>query len=485
MSLEYEIVIGLEVHVEIATESKIFCGCATRFGSASNTQTCPVCLGLPGTLPVLNKKVLEQAMRAALALGSKISEYTKFDRKNYFYPDLPKAYQISQYDKPLSLGGKVTINTSQGEKKIGITRLHLEEDAGKLLHQSSGGQIGTAQESLVDYNRAGIPLIEIVSEPDMRSAEEAYNYLVNLKAILEYAQISDCNMEEGSLRCDANISLRPKGQKQLGVKVEIKNMNSFKNIKAALEYEVRRQSNLLASDEKITQETRLWDTDKQITLTMRSKEEAHDYRYFPEPDLPPLKLTQDMQQVISASLPELPLAKKTRFKKEYTLSDYDINILTTTRELADFFEASVKSCSGVQAKNICNWITVELLGKLNSENKKITQSPITPKDLAELVNLIERGNISGKIAKEVFAKMYTTAKSPQVIVEEQGLSQISNTEELGQMVATVIQANPAVVKEYQQGKKQALGFLVGQIMKISKGQANPKIINQLLKEKLD
>ncbi|MCK5241456.1 Asp-tRNA(Asn)/Glu-tRNA(Gln) amidotransferase subunit GatB [bacterium] len=487
MSQDYEIVIGLEVHVELSTASKIFCGCPTTFGAEPNTQVCPVCLGLPGTLPVLNQQVLTFAIRAALACNCQIAQHTKFDRKNYFYPDLPKAYQISQYDMPLAEHGSISIDTTQGEKSIGITRVHLEEDAGKLVHQSQGGQIGTAASSLADYNRTGVPLIEIVSEPDLRSADEAYAYLTALKEILLYTKVSDCNMEEGSLRCDANISVRPRGQEALGTKAELKNMNSFKNIRDAIEYEAKRQIRVLEEGGKVEQETRLWDADKGTSHSMRSKEEAHDYRYFPEPDLPVVYLSEKMIADQQQQLPEMPQARRHRFQKEYGLSEYDAGVCTMSPAMAEYFEDAAKKAvsAKVSAKTVCNWITVELQGKLKADGKEISNSPIASGQMAELTRLIERGKISGKMGKDVFADMYVTGKDPEVIVQEKGLSQISNSDEILKMVAAIIAANPNPVAEYKSGKTQTIGFLVGQVMKASQGQANPKLVNQILRDCLD
>jgi len=481
MTQTYEVVIGLEVHVELSTRTKIFCNCPTVFGAPPNTQTCPVCLGLPGTLPVLNREVLNLSLRAALALECEIAERTKFDRKNYFYPDLPKAYQVSQYDLPLALGGRILIDLPEGTKTIGITRVHMEEDAGKLLHQGRGGQIGSAASSLVDYNRTGVPLIEIVSEPDLRSADEAYAYLTAIKEILRYAGVSDVNMEEGSLRCDANISIRPKGQTELGTKVEVKNMNSFKNVRAALEYEAKRQIRTVSEGGRIVQETRLWDAEKSTSHSMRSKEEAHDYRYFPEPDLPVVVVTPDWVENLRAGLPELPRARRRRLAEQYGLSVYDAGVLTAAPELADYFETAA---SAAPAKAVSNWLTVELLGKLNAEGKNILQSPITPVQLSRLVNLIESGQISGKIGKDVFADMYGTGKDPQQIEQAKGLSQISDVASLQKIVDEVLSANPGPVQDYRGGKAQSIGFLVGQVMKASQGQANPKLVNQILRERL-
>ncbi|MCK5218793.1 Asp-tRNA(Asn)/Glu-tRNA(Gln) amidotransferase subunit GatB [bacterium] len=482
MDKNYEIVIGLEVHVELATDSKIFCHCPTLFGAPPNTQVCPVCLGLPGSLPVLNRQALVLAMRAALALESTLAEHTKFDRKNYFYPDLPKAYQISQFDQPLALGGSVEIAAPAGPKRIAITRVHMEEDAGKLIHQGAGGRLGTAGSSLVDYNRTGVPLIEIVSEPDLRSADEAYAYLIALKEILQHTGISDCNMEEGSLRCDANISVRLRGEQVLGTKAELKNMNSFKHIRSAIEYEARRQIRVLIEGGQVVQESRLWDEEKDMSYPMRSKEEAHDYRYFPEPDLPVITITAEVREAIRQSLPELPQARRQRFRQKYALNEYNAGVLISSRELADFFESMVDCQAPAQAA--CNWLTVELLGKLNAEGRRITQSPVSPEHLAELVRMIELGKISGKIGKKVFAEMFQSGRAPEDIVAKQGLSQISDPGVMRKMVDEVLAAHPGPTAEYRNGKTQTLGFLVGRVMQASGGQANPKLVNQILKERL-
>ncbi|NTV52353.1 MAG: Asp-tRNA(Asn)/Glu-tRNA(Gln) amidotransferase subunit GatB [Candidatus Firestonebacteria bacterium] len=482
MAVEYEIVIGLEVHVELATRSKIFCACSTAFGAEPNTQTCPVCLGLPGALPVLNHEALNLGLRAALALQCEPAAQTKFDRKNYFYPDLPKAYQISQFDLPLALRGHLDVfPAAGGVRTIGITRVHLEEDAGKLLHESAGGQISTAESSLVDYNRGGVPLIEIVSEPDLRTAEEAYLYLVALKEILQFAEISDCNMEEGSLRCDANISVRPVGQQALGTKAELKNMNSFKHVRAGIEYEAKRQIRLLREGGRVVQETRAWDAQAGVTTSLRSKEEAHDYRYFPEPDLPLINITAERLAEIRAALPELPRARRARFQAEYGLSEYDAGVLTASPELSAFFESAAQ---GTSPKAVCNWLTVELLGKLNAEGKDISASPVSPAQLNALVRLIEAGEISGKIGKQVFAEMAVSGEDAPVVVKRLGLSQISDAGSLQKIVDQVLAAHPGPVAEYRAGKTATLGFLVGQVMKLSQGQANPQKVNELLRAAL-
>jgi len=474
---KYETVIGLEVHVQLSTQSKIFCGCSTRFGDEPNINTCPVCLGLPGSLPVLNREALNLGVRGALALNCHIAERLKFDRKNYFYPDLPKAYQISQYDMPISFEGYLNVTLKSGEvKRIGITRAHLEEDAGKLIHDL------IADGSLIDYNRAGTPLLEIVSEPDIRSPEEAYAYLTQVKAIMQYAEISDCNMQEGSLRCDANISIRPKGQKEFGTKTEIKNLNSFRAVQKSLEYEIARQTEAVENGEKITQETRLWNDEKGKTFTMRSKEEAHDYRYFPEPDLVPFTIARERVEEIKKELPELPEARKTRFKNAYKLSDYDAANLVSDKALAEFFEAGCRDVK--DPKLFSNWAQSELMGHLNTRKLTIQTSPVGAKALGELVGLIEKGTISGKIAKEVLSEMLDSGKAASQIVEDKGLVQIVDTKEIEKIVEAVIQSNEKVANDYREGKKTAIGFLVGQVMKRTQGKANPPLVNKILQDKL-
>ncbi|MDI3546872.1 MAG: aspartyl-tRNA(Asn)/glutamyl-tRNA(Gln) amidotransferase subunit [Halanaerobiales bacterium] len=479
MTTEYEVIIGLEVHVQLATESKIFCDCSTEFGAEPNTHTCPVCLGLPGTLPVLNKKVVDYAIMAGLALNCEISEYSKFDRKNYFYPDLPKAYQISQYDLPLCQNGYIEIETGNGSKKIGITRIHMEEDAGKLVHE---GSIDRSTGSLVDYNRTGVPLIEIVSEPDMRSPAEAREYLTQLKKILEYLGVSDCNMEEGSLRCDANVSIRPVGQEEFGTKTELKNMNSFKAVEKALEYEVERQKQVLARGEEVIQETRTWDDSLNKTISMRGKEEAHDYRYFPEPDLVPLEIDAEWVNEIRENLPELPLERKERFISDYGLPAYDAGVLTDSRDLADLFEECVQAYD--DPKTVSNWIMGEFLRLVKEAGIEVAESKITGKLLAKMLRLMDDGTISSKIAKTVFEEMFKTGKDPETIVEEKGLKQISDEGKLEEIVDQIILANPNVVEDIKNGKDKAIGFLVGQVMKETRGKANPQLVNKLLREKI-
>jgi aspartyl-tRNA(Asn)/glutamyl-tRNA(Gln) amidotransferase subunit B len=480
MTHKYEVVIGLEVHAELKTKTKIFCSCPTTFGAEPNTNVCPVCIGLPGTLPVFNKQVLEYAVKTGLALNCHINSYTKFDRKNYFYPDLAKNFQTSQYDLPIAFDGYLDIDVNGEVKRIRINRVHMEEDAGKLVH--SADTISSSSHSLVDYNRAGVPLIEIVSEPDLNSPEEAKSYLELLKMVLEYIEVSDCKMEEGSLRCDANISIRPKGETKLGTKTEIKNMNSFRALQKALEYEIERQIQVVTEGGRIVQETRTWDEAQGITVSMRSKEEAHDYRYFPEPDLAPVILDNAWQKRVRESLPELPQARKKRFIEDLDLPPYDAEVITSSKSLADFFDATVKEYN--DPKSIANWVMGELLRLLNANNQSIDESPIRPKDLADLLKLIEKGTISGKIAKQVFETMFDSGKSPDTIVKEQGLVQISDESAILAIVDKVIEANPQSVEDFRGGKKKAIGFLVGQVMKETKGKANPSLVNKLLQDRL-
>lgn len=475
--MEFDAVIGLEVHVQLNTKSKIFCSCSTKFGSQANTQVCPVCLGLPGVLPVLNKEVLKKAIQAGLALNCKIASYSKFDRKNYFYPDLPKAYQISQYDKPICYDGYIEIATKEGIKKIGITRLHMEEDAGKNIHSEDSDN----KVSYVDFNRTGVPLAEIVSEPDISTPEEAYQYLLNLRSILKYIEVSDCNMEEGSLRCDVNVSLKPKGSKQFGQKVEIKNLNSFKSVKLALEYEIERQKKMLLQDERIVQETRLWDADRNITFSMRSKEEAHDYRYFPEPDLPPIEISPEFIEQLKKELPELPHEKRIRFMQQYGLPEYDAQVLIATKQLAAYYEAVV--ADGAQPKKASNWIMSEVLAKID-DPETIDSFIVKPQQLAELLKRIDDATISGKIAKTVFEEMLETGKNPDTIINEKGLRQVTDTGAIESIIDEVIKNNPKSVEDYKNGKDKALKFLIGQVMKESKGKANPQMVNDILIKKL-
>ncbi len=472
--MEFEPVIGLEVHVQLNTKSKLFCSCATVFGAEPNTQVCPVCLGHPGVLPVMNRKALEYAVLCGLALNCSISRFSKFDRKNYFYPDLPKNYQVSQFDKPFCYNGFVTIHVDGKDKRIGVTRAHLEEDAGKLLHSDAGAGSG------VDFNRTGIPLLEIVSEPDISSPEEAYAYLTALKSIIGYLDISDCNMEEGSLRCDANVSIRPKGQKEFGVKAEIKNMNSFRGVLKAVSYEIDRQTEVLLCGGKVVQETRLWDADKNMTFSMRSKEEAHDYRYFPEPDLVPVVLTEANIEEIRKYLPELPSARMKRFVMDYGITEYDAEVLTGDKKLADYYEDCTRLFNDY--KSISNWIQSELLRELNDRKLPVTASSVCPKKLTDMLRLIQNGTISGKIAKTVFAQMFETGKDADTIIKEKGLVQISDPDELKKIIADVIDSNGSIVDDYKGGKEKSFMFLVGQVMKATKGKANPQVVNQMLKD---
>lgn len=475
----YEAVIGLEVHVELKTKTKIFCGCSTEFGAEPNTNVCPGCLGLPGSTTVLNKKALEYAVKAGLALGCDISLKSKFNRKHYFYPDIPKAFQISQIDIPIAVNGHLDIEVNGKTRKIGIHHLHMEEDAGKLVHQ--GDTITSARSSLVDYNRSGVPLIEIVSAPDIRTAEEAKAYLEKLKLTLEYTGVSDLKMEQGSLRCDANVSIRPVGSNQFYNKTEIKNLNSFRAVQRAIQYEIDRQIDLVEEGEEVVPETRTWDEDKGVTLPMRKKENP-DYRGFVEPDLPPIEITKEWVEEIRASLPELPDAKKKRLIEEYGLPAYDAGIITSSRAIAQFFDETVAKFP--DAKAVSNWIMVEMLRLVNANNIEFCEVKITPDHLAGLLKLIDKGTISGKIAKQVFEEMFETGKDPEAIVKEKGLVQISDEGQIAALVDQVIQANPNSVNDYKAGKEKAIGFLVGQVMKLTKGQANPGLVNKLLKERL-
>ncbi|MGG4145855.1 Asp-tRNA(Asn)/Glu-tRNA(Gln) amidotransferase subunit GatB [Paenibacillus algorifonticola] len=473
---QYETVVGLEVHVELHTNSKIFCGCSTAFGAPPNTHTCPVCLGHPGVLPVLNKQAVEYAMKAAMALNCTIADVSKFDRKNYFYPDSPKAYQISQFDQPIGEHGWIDIEVNGVAKRIGITRLHLEEDAGKLTHVDGG------YASLVDFNRVGTPLVEIVSEPDIRTPEEAKAYLEKLKAIMLYCEVSDVKMEEGSLRCDANISLRPYGQEKLGTRAELKNMNSFRGVQRGLEYEQWRQAEVLDGGNKVVQETRRWDEAQGKTISMRGKEESHDYRYFPDPDLVRLYIDEEWKERVKASIPELPDARKARYTSDYGLPSYDADVITASKKMADFFEASLSYTK--DAKAVSNWIMGDLLGYLNSNSLELSDVKITGQGLGEMIGLLEKGTISSKIAKTVFKEMLESGKLPQQIVEEQGLVQISDEGAIIAIVDKVIEANPQSVEDFRAGKEKAIGFLVGQIMKETKGKANPAMVNKMLLERL-
>ena len=479
--MEYEPVIGLEVHAQLLTEAKIFCGCSTTFGGAPNTHTCPVCLGMPGVLPVLNKKVVEFMLKMALATNCRINGECSFARKNYFYPDLPKGYQISQYAQPPAEHGWIEVELNGGKKRIGITRIHMEEDAGKLMHDEYNPV------SHVDLNRTGVPLIEIVSEPDIRSAEEAAAYLKRIHEILIYLEICDGNMEEGSFRCDANVSLRPKGTEAFGTRTELKNMNSFRNVQRALEYEIKRQQYVLDGGGAVIQETRLWDDTAGTTHSMRSKEEAHDYRYFPDPDLVPVVIDEEWLSALRKDQPELPLEKRERFVRAYQIPAYDAGVLTSTPATAAFYEETLDSFPKVTpaaAKAASNWITGDLLKLLNEDKKDFTSSPVRPSAIAELIHFIDKGTISGKMAKEVIEEMYRTGKAPEAIIKEKGLVQITDEFALATTIAEIIGKNPDQVAQYRAGKEKVFGFFVGQAMKATQGKANPKLINDLLKKML-
>lgn len=475
--MKYETVIGLEVHLQLATETKAFCGCSTKFGMPPNSQACPVCLGFPGSLPVLNEKAFYFSVKAALALNCKIQGLIKFDRKNYYYPDLPKNFQISQYDMPLSYDGFIEVASKEAAKKrIRIRRVHLEEDAGKLIHDTNGNY------SLVDYNRSGMPLLEIVTEPDISSPDEAYGYLVKLKSILEYLRVSDCDMEKGSLRCDANISVRPIGEKKFGVKVELKNMNTFKGARLALEHEVTRQVSALEEGERIIQETRLWDPDKSITASMRYKEEAEDYRYFPEPDLVPFVVDNAVIDEIRKNLPELPEARAARFAGDFGLSGYDADCLTAQIDVADYFEECSKLYKNPKA--IANWIMSDITANLNIKGIGIKELGMSPSGLVAILKMIDDKTLSGKMAKDVLAEAIETGRAPGQIVESKGLRQISNEAKLDEVVKMVLERETKSVKDYKSGKVNALAFLVGQVMKETKGKANPKMVNEILKKNM-
>ena len=477
---KYEPVIGLEVHVQLLTATKIFCSCSTRFGDSPNTNVCPVCLGLPGALPVLNRKAVEFATLAAMALNCRINETSIFARKNYFYPDLPKGYQISQYDKPLAEHGAIEIKINGATKKIGITRLHLEEDAGKSLHE---GFVNSSETTAIDLNRSGVPLIEIVSEPDIASPDEAYEYLTRLKEIILYTGVSDCNMEEGSLRCDGNISVRPRGQKEFGTKTEVKNVNSFRFIREALEYEIERQIGVIESGGKITQETRLYNSNEGKTYGMRSKEQAHDYRYFPEPDLLPLVVDAKWQSEIRSTLPELPEARRKRMVADYGITEQDAQVLTLTKSLADQFESAAKAAKS--AKRVANLVQSELMGRLKAKGLEIEQSPISMKGVAASADLVESGAISGKMLKDLYDLAFERGKDFTAVYEEEGRPEQSrDTSALEKIIDEIIAANPKQVEQYRAGKKTVAGFFVGQVMKASKGQANPQLVNELLAKKL-
>lgn len=477
--MEYEAVIGLEVHAQLVTKSKIFCGCTTQFGSSPNTNTCPVCLGMPGVLPVLNKKVVEYAIKTGLALNCEIAPHSVFARKNYFYPDLPKGYQISQYELPLAKNGYLDIEVNGTVKRIGITRAHVEEDAGKLMHEIEGANTGY---SYVDFNRTGVPLLEIVSEPDIRSGEEASAYLQTLRNILRYLGVCDGNMEEGSLRCDANISVRPKGRKEFGTRAELKNMNSFKFVRLAVEHEIERQIEVIEEGGAVVQETRLFDSKQGITISMRGKEEAHDYRYFPDPDLVPIEPDKEWVESLRAALPELPQQKMERFMREYSLPDYDSRILSTSKALADYFEECVRLFS--QAKTISNWIMGDVLRLLKTDNREIEDCPVTPQQISSLLQMMDKGTINAKTAKQVFEEMYVTGSSADDIVRKKGLTQVSDGSEIETIIDKILAANPDGVEKYRTGNTKVFAFFIGEVMKATKGKANPKIANQILQEKL-
>lgn len=474
---EFETVIGLEVHLQLSTETKIFCGCANVFGEAPNTRTCPVCLGLPGTLPVLNKKVLEYAIKIALALDCKVNPFIKFDRKNYYYPDLPKGYQISQYDLPIAEHGYVMIPSGDGPmKRIGIRRAHLEEDAGKLIHDAR------TDSSLVDYNRTGTPLMEIVTDPDLRSPQEAYDYLQILKLTLEYLNVSDCDMEKGSLRCDANISIRTRGSQAFGTKTELKNMNSFKAVRTALEFEENRHRDVVRSGGRIIQETRLWNEEKGVTIPMRSKEEAHDYRYFPEPDLVPFVVGQDKIDEIRRSLPELPQKRLERFLREYDISEYDARIIIQDPDAAAFFEECCQICK--DTKKICNWVNGPLLQELNARKMKLGEVKITPQDIAIIIQKVDQSILSNLAAKDALKYVMESGKGVEDVIREKGLAQVSDTAALEKIIDEIIHDNEKVAAQVREGKESAIGFLVGQAMRKSQGKANPKLVGDIMKRRL-
>ena len=476
---QYEAVIGLEVHVQLLTKSKIFCSCSTHFGDPPNSNVCPVCLGLPGALPVLNREAVTMALKAALALNCAINPRSRFARKNYFYPDLPKGYQISQYDEPLAEHGWIDIEAEGKPKRIGITRVHLEEDAGKSLHE---GFPDSDRKSYIDLNRSGVPLIEIVSEPDLRTPEEAYDYLTRLKTLLLYLEVSDCNMEEGSLRCDANVSVRRVGASAFGTKTEVKNLNSFRFLQKALGYEIDRQVEILEGGGTIQQETRLWDSREQRTYGMRSKEYAHDYRYFPEPDLLPLTISEEWKEEVRRSLPELPAERRERFIREYSLPDYDAGQLTSSKALANYFEEVAKACG--ESKLAANWVLSELTYLLKEANKEIGDSPVSAENLAELLKLIQKGTISGKMAKDILGQMFATGQPASRVIAEQGLEQITDASQIAALAREIMSANPKQVEQYRKGKTATLGWFVGQVMKRTRGQANPQVVQEVLKKEL-
>lgn len=475
--MEYEAIIGLEVHAQLLTKTKIFCSCSTEFGAPPNTHTCPVCLGMPGVLPVLNRKVVDYAIRMALATNCTIARESRFARKNYFYPDLPKGYQISQYELPIAEHGHIFIEVNGERRRIGITRIHMEEDAGKLIHDPH------RPVSAVDFNRTGVPLIEIVSEPDIRTPEEAGAYLRQLRAVLQYLEICDGNMEEGSFRCDANVSVRPVGTDTFGTRTELKNMNSFKHVENALTYEIERQRGVVEDGRELVQETRLWDEAKGVTVPMRGKEEAHDYRYFPDPDLLPLVIDEGWIEEIRSTLPELPDEKRARFIETYGIPLYDAQVLTSSRSLADYFEACVEHFS--KPKTVSNWVMGSILATLKAENKTIEESPVSPERLAELLRLVDSGVISGKIAKTVFDEMVSSGKPPEAIVQEKGLVQVTDADAITEVIEQVLSDHAKEVSDYRGGKTKLFGFFVGQVMKATRGKANPKMVNEILKSLLE
>jgi aspartyl-tRNA(Asn)/glutamyl-tRNA(Gln) amidotransferase subunit B len=477
---KYEPVIGLEVHVQLLTQTKIFCGCSTQFGAPPNSHVCPVCLGLPGALPVLNKRAVEFAVLASQALNCQVRETSIFARKNYFYPDLPKGYQISQFDKPLAEHGWIEIALNSGTKKIGITRLHMEEDAGKSIHD---GLVDSSVYTSIDLNRSGTPLVEIVSEPDMRSADEAFAYLTLLKEIILYTGVSDCNMEEGSLRCDANVSVRPRGQEKLGTKAEIKNVNSFRFVRDAIEYEIDRQIDVLESGERVQQESRLYNSHEGKTYSMRSKEQAHDYRYFPEPDLLPLVVNAQLQQAIRKTLPELPEARRKRMVSDYGITDYDAGVLTVSKSLADQFEEAARAAKN--PKRVANLVQSELMGRLKAKGLEIEQSPISMKGVAQSADLVESGAISSKILKDLYDKAFAAGEDFPTVYDREKPQQITDVSALEKIIGEIVTANPKQAEQYRAGKTTIIGFFVGQVMKASKGQAQPELVNELLKKKLE
>lgn len=482
---EYEIIIGLETHVELSTKTKMFCGCRLSFGEEPNVNTCPVCLGHPGSLPVLNRKAVEFAIKIALALNCRINSRTIFHRKNYFYADMPKNYQISQYDYPIGSTGYLDVDMGDYVRRVGITRVHMEEDTGKLIHTGSSGRISESESSIVDFNRAGTPLIEIVTEPDIRTAAEAKEYLVNLRNLLLYLDVSDCSMEQGSLRCDANISVKLKGEEKLGTKTEIKNLNSFKFLQKGLEYETRRQVGLLKSGKQVIQQTRHYDNITETTKALRTKEEAHDYRYFPDPDLVPIVVSEDMINKIMPEIPELPSQKMQRYISDYNLSGYDCRFLASDRQVADFFDECMRIGKGISPKAVSNWLMGDFTSLLNKESIRISESKITPEKFCRMIELINKGTISAKIAKTIFEEMFYRGRSPDEIVSDSGLEQISDTSMIEELIERIISENPGPVQQYRQGKEKAIGFLIGKIMSETKGKANPGIVSDIMIRKLN